>query len=772
MNTLKVVNCRIPNIDGKQIVTGQAKFTSDIRLPGMIIGGILRSPYPHAKILSIKTDRAKMLPGVFAVVTAHDTPLKPYIYLGGTLPDRLPLAHEKVRYIGEEVAAVAAIDRKTAEKALGLIEIEYEPLPYVLDPEEAMKPDAPLIHEGKERNISVYGSRTFGDPQKAFAEAAVITDGVYETQAIQHCCMEPFTCIAQSLTGGQVDIWVSTQAPFYVQKEVAHVLDLNPNDIRVHEVRVGGGFGGRSKVAETEAITTLLAMKCPGHPVKIALTREEEFETRIVKVPMKIKLRTAADREGHILARWISIIGDNGAYNHCAPSVIAVGATMSYVMYRVKNVFAEYYTVYTNKQTAAQMRGYGEPDTVFAIESQMDEIAEKLGIDPYELRLRNAIDPNEILVNGWKITSCGMKECLQKATEAIHWSERKHNKTHGKGIGIACSIHGTGGRWYQDGDYSSCIVKVGHDGLIVVETGAVDIGQGIKTTLAQIAAEVLGSKIDQVRVISMDTSATPSDMGAFASKTAFLAGNAVRSATQDAKNQILKHAAEVLQVPANELEIEDGYICISGLIPERCAPIGDFILDNPSRIGRHVIGQGFWETQNTDLFNRTTGYGNTCEAYAFSSHVAEVEVDEETGRVTVKKIVAAHDVGLALNPIAVEGQIEGSIAQGLGLALMEKHSWNQNGGVETNNFELYKIPGAGDMPEIETILIETIDPAGPYGAKGVGEPAIVATPAAIANAIYDAVGVRIHSFPITTEKVLAALKQKANSGSFESGYQL
>ena len=732
--------------------------------------GFLRSPFPHAKIHSIKTDRAKKLAGVFAVVTAEDTQLKPYIYLGGTYPDRLPLAYKKVRYIGEEVAAVAAIDAHTAEKALELIEVEYEPLPYVLDPVEAMKPDAPQIHENKEHNISAYGSRMFGDPQKAFSEAEVIVEGFYETQAIQHCCMEPFTCIAQASADGQIDIWASTQAPFYVQKEVAHVLDLSPNDIRIHEVHVGGGFGGRSKVAEIEAISTLLAMKCQGHPVKIALTREDEFETRMVKVPMKINLRTAADREGHLLARWISIITDNGAYNHCAPSVSALGATMSYVMYRVQNVFAEHCTVYTNKQTTAQMRGYGEPDAVFAIEAQMDEIAEKLGIDPYELRLRNAIEPNETLVNGWQITSCGMKESLQKAAEAIHWEERKRNKVYGKGVGIACSIHGTGGRWYQDGDYSSSTIKVGHDGLVIIETGAVDIGQGIKTTLAMVAAEVLGIKIDQVRVISMDTASTPSDMGAFASKTAFLAGNAVKNAAQDAKQQILEHAADVLQVPVEELEITDGYVCISSPIAERCAPMGDFVLNNPSRIGRHIIGQAFWESKNTEPFNRTTGYGNTCETYCFSAHAAEVEVDVDTGHVTVKRIVAAHDVGLALNPIAVEGQIEGSIAQGLGFALLENHSWDTNGRVEANNFELYKIPVAGDVPEIETILIETIDPAGPYGAKGVGEPAIVATPAAIANAIYDAVGVRISSLPITPEKLHKALKQINNSNIIEPNH--
>ncbi|MCC6146982.1 MAG: xanthine dehydrogenase family protein molybdopterin-binding subunit [Anaerolineaceae bacterium] len=759
MDILKIVNKRIPNIDGKRVVTGQARYTRDVKLPGMLVGGILRSPHPHAEILSINTERAKMLPGVFAIVTAADTPLKPYIYLGGTHSDRLPLAHKRVRFIGEEIAAVAAVDARTVEKALELIEVSYKPLPFVLDPEEAMGPNAPLLHENKERNISAYGSRIFGDPQKAFAEAAVVVEGSYETQAVQHCCMEPFTCIAQFSTDGQIDLWASTQAPFYVQKEVAHVLDLSPNDIRVHEVRVGGGFGGRSKVAELEAITTLLAMKCPGRPVKIALTRKDEFETRTVKVPMKIKLRTAADREGRLLARWISIISDNGAYNHCAPSVSAVGATMSYVMYRVQNVYAEHYTVYTNKQTTAQMRGYGEPDTVFAIEAQMDEIAGKLGMDPYEVRMINAIDPDETLINGWKITSCGMKESLQRVAEAIRWDEKKRAKVPGKGVGIACSIHGTGGRWYPDGDYSSSNVKVGHDGVVIVETGAVDIGQGIRTTLAMVAAETLGVDIEQVRVISMDTATTPSDMGAFASKTAFLGGNAVRDASLDAKGQITKYAAEILQVPQEELEIKDGYVWISAPLPERCAPIGDFVLDNPSRIGRHIVGKAFWESKTTENFNRTTGYGNTCETYAFSAHVAEVEVDEETGHVKVKKIVAAHDVGLALNPTIVEGQIEGSIAQGIGFTLMENHTWDQQGRVEATDFKSYRIPSIGDVPKMETILIEPIDPAGPYGAKGVGEPALVATPAAIANAIYDAIGIRMTSLPITPEKLHKAIKQ-------------
>lgn len=757
MKTLRTVGARIPNVEGTMIVTGQANYASDIRLPGTLIGKILRSPHAHASIVSIDTSGAVSLPGVLAVVTSEHTPKIPYVYLGGVLSDRLPLAVDKVRFVGDEVAAVAAVDEETANRALGLIRVKYQLMPAVFDPEAAMEPDAPLIHSDKPGNIASHGVREFGDPNKAFSEAAVVVEGDYQTQAIQHCALEPFTCTALWSASGDLDMWVSTQAPFYVQKELGVVLGIDPNRIRVRRVQVSGGFGSRSKIAEVEAIAALLAKQVPGRPVRIALTRTEEFETRVVKVPMKIKLRTAADSQGHITGRVMTIISDNGAYNHCAPSVTAMAATMCNVLYRVPNVRTEYFTVYTNKQATAQMRGYGAPDGTFAVEMQMDQIAEELNIDALDLRLKNATLAGETLTNGWNVTSCGMQECLLKAAEAIDWRARRAQKEKGRGIGLSAFIFGTGGRWYQDGDYSSAIIRVGHDGVVTVETGAVEIGQWSNTTLLQVAAEVLGCDISQFRMVSMDTGRAPSDMGAFASRTAFLAGNAVMQAAYDVKGQLLRYASRLLDTETDLLDIADGSVVIKGEPPERCMPIGDLVLENPERIGRHIIGRGFWESPNTELFNRQTGYGNTCATYVFGAHAAEVEVDMETGSVRVLRVIAAHDVGRALNPLAVEGQIEGAIAQGVGFALIEQHRWKPNGEVATNQFESHGIPGAQDMPEIGTILVETDDPLGPFGAKSVGESGLVASPAAIANAIYDAIGVRMTSLPITPEKVLDSI---------------
>lgn len=759
---LSVVGKRVRNKDGPAIATGQALYTSDLRIPGMLEGKVLRSPYPHARIISLNTQKAEALPGVLGVVTANDTPKKRYLYLGIDYADRLPLADSKVRFTGEEVAAVVALDEETAEEALGLIDVKYEPLQAIYDPVEAMQPGTALIHDDKENNIASHGSRTFGDPDNAFAMAAVVVEGEYQTQPVQHCCMEPYCSIAQWTLDGFLDIWTSTQAPFYIQKEVAHVLDLDPNRIRVRRTFVGGGFGGRSKVAETEAIAVLLARKVLGRPVRIRLSRSEEFEVRTARVPMRIKLRTAADEEGRLLARDMTVVADNGAYNHCAPSVAAVAATKAYALYRVPNVRSEHYTVYTNKHTMAQMRGFGGPQAVFAIEAQMDEIAEKLGLDPYELRLKNALEPNETLINGWQVTSCGMKECIERVAEAIDWKKRIH-KIKGRGVGMACVIQGSGGRWYKDGDYSSAIIRVGHDGIVFLETGAVDIGQGASTTLAQVAAESLGSNVNNIKTVTMDTDRTPSDMGAFASKTAFLAGNAVRVAALDAREQLLAYAADLLEVDQAELYIAHDYVFIVGDSPERCMPINDLVLENPSRIGRHIVGKGFWESRNTELFNRKTGYGNTCSTYLFGAHAAEVEVDETTGQVRVIRVIAAHDVGRAINPTVVEGQIEGGVSQGLGYALMEEQAWDEQGRVVTNKFMLHKIPTALDMPEIVPIIVETTDPLGPYGAKGVGEPAMTASPAAIANAIFDATGARITSLPITPEKVLDALQKKLSA---------
>lgn len=753
MEKLKVVGKREAKIDGVEKATGSAVFVDDIRLPRMLWGAVLRSPYPHAKILSIDTSKALQLPGVRAVITAADTTMKKYIHTGPALSDRLPLQSEKVRYIGDEVAAVAAVDKESALEALKYIVVDYEKLPAVFDPEQAMKDGSVIIHESKPNNVSATLSWNFGDADRGFEESDLILEDRFSTPAQSHCCLEPHGTVASFSRDGRLTVWTSTQSPYFIRKELSYVFDMDEHDIRVMEVHSGGGFGARSKVCDDEAIAAFLARKT-GCPVRVILSREEEMCTTRIRHPFIVYLKTGFSAEGKLLARHLRAVVDNGAYNHFGIGIMGFAGMASSALYRVPNVKFEGNLVYTNKQFGGPYRGFGNPQVTFAIESHMDEAARRLGIDPVEIRLKNSNQSGDITANGWKITSCGMKECLEAARDKIDWNAPKQP---GRGKGIACLIHSAGGsRTFPDGDLSAATIQVSDKGKVNLFTGVSDTGQYITTVLCQIVSEVLTVQMKDIHCYSMDTLTTPTDFGSWASKTAFLAGNAVKLAAEDAKNQLLEAASEMLDEKVSELVFDQGDI--RSLNRQKSISIGEAVVKCKSKVGRFIVGRGHYDSP-TEQLDRTTGFANVSAAYSFAAHAVEVEVDRDTGIIKIVKLVAAHDVGRALNMDAVEGQVYGSILQGIGFAMYEEQMYG-NGRVLTSHLRDHRPLTFMDMPPVETVIIETIDPEGPFGAKGVGEPGTVPLGPAIAAAVYDAVGVRAKELTLRPEKILASIREQ------------
>ena len=550
MEELSIVGRPFPQINAKEKVTGRATYCADLSFPRMLYGKILRSPHPHARIIAIDTTEAEKLPGVKAVITAKDTPQVQFIHMGFPFEDKLPLEAFKVRYVGDEIAAVAAISDEIAEKAVSLINVTYELLPTLFDPEDAMKEGAPQIHEGKS-NVIMQIRRDFGDVEKAFREADVVVEDWFFTPAVSHCNLEPRVSLARFDERGVLNIWSSTQSPYYVRNEVSHVLGLPTSMVQVMEINTGGGFGSRSKTCEDEAITAFLVQKT-GLPVKIVYTRQEEFTVTRTRIPFRIWIKQGAKKDGTLVARQIKVIADKGAYCHVGPAIVGYGAAVACSLYRVSNVRLNAFLVYTNKHFGGPFRGFGSPQMTFArSESQMDSIAEKLNMDSVELRLKNANRPGETTTGGWKITSCGFSECMEKAVKASRWPEKKEEIKTGsvvRGVGMACSIHISGARVFTDGDHSGSIIKMSEDGFVSVYKSSTDIGTWSNIAIAQIVAETLRISIDRVHVISMDTDTTPVDLGSFASRVTFIHGNAAKKAAEKLKKKLFQTVAGALEV--------------------------------------------------------------------------------------------------------------------------------------------------------------------------------------------------------------------------------
>jgi len=764
-----VIGKRTPRIDAVEKATGQAKFTVDLKFPGMLYAKVLRSTHAHAKILKIDTSKAEKLPGVVAVITEADVPHRNLLL--GDYPaacDEPPLARGKVRYIGEIVAAVAAVDEETAEDAVNMIDVEYEKLPTVFDPEEAIKPGAIAVHDEigypdshkVENNISNNCDLDAGDVDKAFEESDFVFEDRFSTPAQAHCCLEPHACVADyDMLSGKMTVWLSTQSPHFLRLGIANILDVPISKVRVIAPHVGGGFGSKLAPIAPSVCAPLLAMKT-GKPVRLVHTREEEFKASRTRHPFIIYLKTGLKKDGTILAKQARVIVDNGAYTSDAIGVTALGCSCFASIYKVPNVRYNASIVFTNKAFGGAFRGYGNMQMVAAVEAQMDIIAKKMGIDSAELRLKNYVKSGETSASGVVVTSCGIRECVEKATEKTGWKEKrgKGSQQSGslrRGIGMASFIHCCGYRGYLPCDPSAAIVRFHDDGSVSLYTGESDMGQGVHTSLAMIAAEELGVKLEDITVITPDTLITPVAMGSFGSRANFMGGKAVIAACADAKKQLLQVAAEMLEANVADLEVKEGVVCCGS----KSCTVGEVTTESLySHRGLHIIGRGSYDPPSSclDLY---TGIGNPSPTYLFGAHIAEVEVDINTGQVRVLKITAAHDIGREIFTLGVEGQVEGAASQGMGYGLSEAIYW-KNGEVMNANLHDYKLATALDMPPVDLIFVETDDPEGPFGAKGVGEPGLVPTAPAIANAIEDAIGVRIKDYPITPEKVLSALKGK------------
>jgi len=807
-NDFSIIGKPIAMVDAAGKTTGSGKYADDLSLPGMLIGKILHSPYPHARIKRIDTSRAEKLDGVVTVVVGTDAP-NPY----GILPvghDEYALALDKVRYVGDNVACVAAVDEATAEKALELIDVEYELLPAYFDPEDAMKAETNLIHENKPHNIEKDYHHVFGEPEKGFAEADSIAEARFIANEVTHAAMEPHCTLAafeiDPHTGnrGRLTVQSSTQVPYYLQHKLSLVLEMPMSQIRVIKPLVGGGFGGKSEVIPLEIIAAIAARKALA-PVKITYTREEVFWAHRGRPRTIIDLKTGVKNDGRITAVKARVVQDGGAY--CSYGVVTIlysGALLG-ALYDIPNIQYDGYRVLTNKPVCGAMRGHGTVNVRFAFESQLDELAATIGMDPAEIRQRNLLQPPCITVNGLRVQSYGLPECIEKVVDRSGWRQRKGKLPKSRGLGVACSHYVSGAAnsiIRSDMPHSTVNIKIDRDGGVVVYTGASDIGQGSDTMVAQVAAEALGCSLSRVKVVAADTDLTPIDIGSYSSRVTFMNGNATLRAAQEVKKQIASAAARKMNCSPEELTFCDD------AVGRKNGHVGTAALGRPAEqssaaasVSGHVEGQilrGSLQQKRKDegpkdrmtfeeavvaaidFHGALSGSGSYAPpqearggkhkgagvgpspAYSYSAQVAEVSVDEETGEVTVHKVWAAHDCGRALNPVSVEGQIIGSVWMGMGQALTEEMVW-KDGMLMNPGLLEYRSPSSIESPEVEAIIVESIDPEGPFGAKECSEGSLAATIPAIANAIYDAVGIRLHESPFTPERVLAALRAKRNA---------
>jgi 4-hydroxybenzoyl-CoA reductase alpha subunit len=756
MNNYSVIGKRFHRIDGTEKVTGNAKYTHDLVLPNMLYGKILRSIHPHAKIVNIDTTRAEKMIGVKAVVTGKDT-------LGRKngiwrrfpeLCDEEILCRAKVRFIGDPVAAVAAIDEDTAEEACQLIKVEYEELPAVFDPLEAIKEEAPQIHEGVELNINVTRHIEWGDVDEAFKHCDYVREDRFKTQSQHHVCMETHDAIASFDHNGKLTVWTSTQSSYYIQRLLADMLDLREGDIRVIKPPTGGGLGSKFELDSAQFCASLLSMKLC-RPVKIVLTRAEEFTATKRRTPMYYFLKIGAKKDGTLLAKEVRVLTEGGAYTGMGATALYLTGFFSSFPYKYPNYRYDGYRVYTNTAPTSACRGFGAPQSTFVGESQIDMVAEALGIDPIEIRRKNGMTPNYEVPGQALIQSCELHQALDKTEE--------HIKQRGKlppnhGIGVACYGFMSGGifNWFDTPyAFSSALVRINIDGKVDLFTGACEIGQGSDTTLSMICAEELGVRLEDIRIHSGDTGICPADLGAWGSRETLMNGNAVKMAAADAKRQLMAFAAAKLGANiVYDLNMKDRWFHLVDR-PEKGFSYYDIVKGViRGNDGEAIIGRGHYTPHRKGMIS---------PAYSFGVQAAEVEVDPETGRYKLVNVSTAHESGTVINPVGIEGQLEGAIMMAGGYGLCEDQPMDK-GKILNPSFDDYKLIRALDMPETKILEIESYEPEGPFGAKEAGEGLTNPTAGAIGNAIYKAVGVRINDLPITPEKVFRALREKEKQG--------
>jgi len=745
-----------PKIDAWAKVTGETKYADDLLLPRMAYGKLLRSPHPHARIVRIDTTRAAALPGVYAVITGYDLPRVKF----GILPvsqDEEALCTDKVRMVGDPVAAVAALDEETAERATELIEVEYATLPALMSIEDALKHPDVRIHEyGDGPNIHKAVALQFGDVDAAFAASDLVREDVFFFEGNTHLPLEQHAAVAHWGPDGKLTLWSSTQTPHYVHRLLGKILDMPQAHIRVIAAPVGGGFGGKLDPFAHEIAACKLS-QVTGRPVKIALTREEVFYVHRGRHPVLMWVKTGFRKDGAITGMHFRTWLDGGAYgSYGVASTFYTGALQT-VTYKVPVYKFEGARIFTNKPPCGPKRGHGTPQPRFALECQLDKAAEQLGLDPADMRRRNLAEPFTKTANHLTVTTIGLGECIDRVVEASGWRRKWNALPRGKGIGIACSSYLTGAGtaiYWNDMPHSGVVVRADRSGGVSILCGATDIGQGSDSVLAYLVAEVLGIEPKDIRVHVADTDLTPVDLGSYSSRVTLMAGNAAIQASERLRATIFEAVARKLEVDASRLVARDRRVFLAD-DEDRGVSFPDAVVLAESRHGVLAFPGSYAPPKRAGKY-KGGGVGPS-PCYSYSACVVEVDVDEETGEVKPTEVWIAHDIGRALNPLLVEGQVEGSVYMGLGEALMEEQVFRKGVHKIPSMLE-YKSPTTLETPDIHTILVETDDPDGPFGAKEAGQGPLLPVIPAVANAVWNAVGVRVDEIPITPDKVLKGLE--------------
>jgi CO/xanthine dehydrogenase Mo-binding subunit len=755
MTETRIVGQRTPRQDAQAKVAGTFVYGMDFQIPGQLYGAILRSPHPHALIRSVDISRARSLEGVEAVLTAKDLPAG--LLMPGVVWDQPLLAADRVRYHGEPIAAVAATTLAIAEQALELIEILYQPLPAITDPEAAMAADAPLVHEAwdtykaeeglvRERNVCVRASLRKGDAASGFAVSDFVVEGTYTTESVHQSHVEPRVAIALVLPGEPPTVYTNTQLPYWIRTNVAHVLGVPEDDVRIVATGIGGAFGSKL-YPQIEPLTALLSRQA-GKPVRMVVPLVDELLAGLPRHPTKTRLKTGVMRDGTLVALEATMIMDGGAYAGSTPEIASVAVLCLAGPYRTPNIRVDVHGVLTHKTNFGAYRGPGGPQSVFALETHLDEVAARVGLDPLDLRLRNILGEGDEAPNGQIVTAVGLREAVERATQAIDW-RHPAGPNRGKGLSL--------GWWTTTLQLSTSEALVDETGKVVVRVGTQEIGTGaIMGGVRQVAAEALGLDADDVVIEVQDTLSGLWDWGSQGSRTVVNVGRATQIACENLRIKILSLAEKLLETDQAGLELARGFVYAKDK-PEERISLQELFLRAPegSLISR---AESRPEPAAYDKSRLTSCLYPAFHHPSFHCHAAEVEVDPGTGMVRVLRFAAAHDIGRAINPTLIEGQIEGGVMQGIGMALMEEVIYDEKGFRTNINWTDYKLPTLADMPEIQAIIIEHPTALGPYGSKGLGESPVLHPPAAVANAIAAATGLRFRSLPITPEKVALALQ--------------
>ena len=753
------IGAHVPLIDGIEKVSGRAEYTADLDHHDALVGRIFRSPHSHARIIKINVDKALALPGVIAIVTGDDCDV-PF----GVLPiaqNEYPMARDKVRYRGEPVAAVAAVDEATAEAALGLIEMEVEELPAYYDPDKSREPGAVDLHEDRPGNLERDVHHEFGDVDAGFAAAEIVREDVFNCGEVTHVQMEPNASLAEyDAERDRLTLHTCTQVPYYVHLRASQCLGMDTSRVRVVKPHVGGGFGHRSETLNFEIITCILARAARGK-VRMKLSREETFITHRGRPNTRIKLKIGMTKDGRMTACACETMQAGGAYGGYGIVTILYSGALLNAIYDIPAVKFDGYRVYTNTPPCGAMRGHGTVNVRYAFESLLDQMAQELGLDPFEIRRRNLLEAPMQTINDLMVESYGLPECLDWVEEASGWAQRHGNLPRGKGLGLACShyVSGAAKPVHWTGEPHAVVnLKLDFDCGVTVLTGAADIGQGSNTVLAQLVGEVLKLDFDRVSVIANDSRITPKDNGSYSSRVTFMVGNAAIEAAERLKGVLCQAAGRKLDAKAEDIEClgevyrvrggQDPGLSFKEVVDEALADEGSITVKGTFTVPRSHQGGRY----------RGAGVGPSM-AYSYAAVAAQVDVDEDTGLVTVEKIWVAHDCGYALNRLACEGQVQGAVWMGLGQALSEEIRYF-NGLPYGPNMLDYRVPTIIESPDIEVKLIESIDPNGPFGAKEASEGALAAVIPAVANAVTNAIGLRMHETPITPDRVVGAITRK------------